>query len=85
MDLAMRAELIFPSGARADIRCSMGAMYFAELRVTGTVGELATRDLLAPTDGYSLQVSGPGGRRVERVAGDSTVRLSASCLPRSRA
>jgi predicted dehydrogenase len=74
VDLAMCAELLFPGGARADIRCSMGATYFAELRVTGTLGELSTRDLLAPTDGLSfeVQVSGPGGRHVERVAGGTS-------------
>ena len=70
VDLVMSAELAF-DGPRARIHCSMapGMERRATLRVRGDDGELFVENPLAPQNGHRMEITGPGGTRVEQVPG----------------
>ncbi|MGW4800832.1 Gfo/Idh/MocA family protein [Nonomuraea sp. NPDC004297] len=74
VDRAMEAELAFAGGARAELRMSLWGRppLSVAARVTGERGELSVLNFLAPHLYHRLKVRGPGGTRVERVAGEPT-------------
>ncbi|WP_344888394.1 hypothetical protein [Nonomuraea antimicrobica] len=73
VDRAMRAELALPGGASGEIRVSLWGWppLSVGARVAGEHGELSVINFLAPHVFHWLTVRGPGGTRVERVAGEA--------------
>lgn len=74
VDVAMEAELRFPSGASGRVSSSMQSdgPLVADLRVRGADGELHVRNPLAPHFGHKLRVKGSAGEREETVEGGTT-------------
>ena len=79
IDRAMSASLRFPSGVAARIRCSLWSRKLLDIsiKVTGSAGQLAVRNFLAPQFPHLLSVrtapkAGRSRRWVERVRGEST-------------
>ncbi|MFG1699544.1 Gfo/Idh/MocA family protein [Nonomuraea sp. NPDC049309] len=74
IDRAMRAELVFPGGARGEIRVSLWGRppLSISAHVTGERGAVSVANFLVPHVWHRLKVRGPGGARVERVDGEPT-------------
>ena len=74
VDVDMRAELRFPSGAEAEISCSMkkGAEFSMEFEAEGERGRFHAINPLAPHGGNRLIVEVDGRSESESVAGKST-------------
>jgi predicted dehydrogenase len=74
VDVTMRAELRFPSGARGEISCSMrpDAKLAMELVAEGERGHLRAVNPLAPQLGNLLEIETAGGREAGAVKGDPT-------------
>ncbi|MEE3326672.1 MAG: Gfo/Idh/MocA family oxidoreductase [Myxococcota bacterium] len=74
VDVDMRAQLRFPSGAEAEISCSMksGAEFSMEFKAEGEQGRLHAINPLAPHGGNRLDVEAGGRKESESVPGKST-------------
>ena len=74
IDLEMDADLSFPSGAMAHLRCSMqhGSPFVATLAVQGSDGTLHVTNPLAPQLGNQITVTAAAGTRTEQVERTAT-------------
>ncbi|HLK23940.1 MAG TPA: Gfo/Idh/MocA family oxidoreductase [Caulobacteraceae bacterium] len=73
VDAKTAAELEFPGGVPASLKCSMVAERFdATLTLTGERGTLSIRNYLAPQAGCSFRVTVGGATRDEPTDGPST-------------
>jgi predicted dehydrogenase len=74
VDRAMEAQLRFPGGAVGRVRCSMWPrrLLAVSARATGTGGELAITNYLAPSIWHRLRITSRGRTWTERIPGDST-------------
>ncbi|HKY14144.1 MAG TPA: Gfo/Idh/MocA family oxidoreductase [Microthrixaceae bacterium] len=74
IDLAMEADLRFPSGVVANVRCSMEADVEPELfvRVTGEQGSIEVQNPIHPTRGHLITVTDGAGTSTEQVEGHPT-------------
>jgi predicted dehydrogenase len=75
VDAATEAQLLFPSGAKANVACSMdGGSFAAFLNITGELGSMKVLNPLAPQMGHKLDVEIGGQVRSETVDGPSTFK-----------
>ena len=74
VDVDLRARLQFPSGAEAEISCSMkkGAQFSMEFEAEGEKGRLHAMNPLAPHAGNRLDLEVEGNHTSESIAGRST-------------
>ena len=74
VDRAMRADLVFPSGATGRMVCSMWSRSLLHLsvRVSGEAGEMRVFNPLAPQTAHRLSVRTGESRRVEHFTRRST-------------
>ena len=76
VDVAMQADLEFPGGVSANIRCSMSADLAPELdailTITGQKGRIDVINPLSPHSGHELLVTSESGDSSETVEGNST-------------
>jgi predicted dehydrogenase len=70
----MTAELLFPGDVHCEVRCAMAAdaALQAFLRVTGSKGELAADNPIAPHIGHRLRVRTGENEESEQVEGRTT-------------
>ncbi|MCH2185625.1 Gfo/Idh/MocA family oxidoreductase [Myxococcota bacterium] len=74
VDVEMHAELKFPSGAEAEISCSMkqGVEFSMEFEAEGDRGHLHAKNPLAPQAGNRLEIKTDEGTEVQSMEGAST-------------
>ncbi|HTU68419.1 MAG TPA: Gfo/Idh/MocA family oxidoreductase [Steroidobacteraceae bacterium] len=75
VDVAVRAELAFPSGPTATLECSMqpeDGSLFRRLRVTGDKGVLEIENPVSPHAGATLSIEGPDAPLPQIVSGGDT-------------
>ena len=74
VDVELHAQLLFPSGAEADISCSMkrGVAFSMELEAEGDRGHLHATNPLAPQMGNRLEIKAGEETEVMSVEGAST-------------
>jgi predicted dehydrogenase len=74
VDHTTRAELTFPDGRTAGIRCSMRSLPRVNATVVGDRATMTVTNPLAPQIWHRLAVRRDGGSRREKVAGGPTYR-----------
>ncbi|MEO0983812.1 MAG: Gfo/Idh/MocA family oxidoreductase [Pseudomonadota bacterium] len=74
VDVAMEADLAFPSGVSAKVSCSMarGAPFAALLKVTGAEASLTVVNPIAPHFGHEIRLTRDGETQSETVDGMTT-------------
>lgn len=74
VDSSITADLVFPSGVTGHVHCDMDAdvMWSSNARVVGEHGEAIVHDPVLPMFDDRIEVTGPDGRRTERLGTSSS-------------